>query len=143
MNGQVSQILSVDEDINTSEWIRLILDRAKVSYSLTEVGTGSEAFELLSREFFDLCIFDYALPDMTGVQLCLMLRKMGCTTPVMFFSAMNRAVDRTKARDAGAIAYLAKPEEMDIFTETVSRLLWRQKVYYAEQMQFSGLSKAA
>ena len=78
---------------------------------------------MMNSQEFDLCILEYALPDMTGVQFCTLMRQMGSNVPMMFFTAMNRPVDREKAAKAGANAYLSKPEDLDIFAATVERLL--------------------
>ncbi|MBV9216907.1 MAG: response regulator [Acidobacteria bacterium] len=117
------RILTIDDDTNTTDWMRVILRASKIKCHLTSVTNGRQAFRLLNSQPFDLCILEYALPDMTGVQFCTLMRQMGCRVPMMFFSAMNRTVDREKAAAAGANAYLAKPEDLAIFSETVARLL--------------------
>jgi len=117
------RILTIDDDTNTADWIRIILRTSKLDCQVTSARGGREAFKLLTSQQFDLCILEYALPDMTGVQFCTLMRQTGCRVPMMFFSAMNREVDRQKAEMAGATAYLSKPEDLGIFMQTVDRLL--------------------
>ena len=108
-----------------------MLKGAGVKASVTSVCTGREAAELLAKEGFDLCILEYALPDMTGAQLCAEVRERGLHTPMMFFTAMNRSIDREKAFAAGATEYLVKPDDLEIFVDEVVRLLNGRRPLYA------------
>lgn len=126
MNLPDTRILCVDDDTHTCDWIRIVLRNSKLNTTIRKASDGQHAIELLAKEPFDLCILDYALPDMTGVQLCGRLRQIGFHVPIMFFSAMNRPIDREKAFAAGATAYLGKPDDLANFAAAVSRLLQRR-----------------
>jgi len=138
-----SRILCVDEDQYSTEWVRRSLTSAKVPAAITAVSTGREAFTLMSREVFDLCILDYPLPDMTGVQLCSLMRQSGSGVPIMFLTAMNRPIDKEKAVASGADDYLCKPDDLDVFVPAVSRLLKKRRPIYVQAPRALGLSKAA
>ncbi len=105
--------------------------------------TGREAFRILTRENFDLCVVEYALPDMTRVQLCALMRQMGSAVPMFFFTPMNRPVDRAKAEAAGAASYITKPDELELFADTATHLLRRSKRLYALEGSRQDLAKAA
>ena len=137
------RILCIDDDTNTVDWIRIVLRAAKIGAGVTAVSTAREAFSLLNRENFDLCILEYALPDMSGVQLCSLTRQMGSTVPMMFFSAMNRPIDLEKARLAGAIEYLSKPEDLDVLVSTVAKLLSKRRPIYSERIRRETWPRAA
>lgn len=132
------RILCIDDNTRTCNWIRVMLKGAKVDAGLTTVTSGREAFNILHKEHFDLCILEYALPDMSGVQLCSLMRQMGCDVPMMFFSAMDRPVDKQRAENAGADEYLCKPDDLDIFADAVKYLLNRRRHVYVKPF---GLSK--
>ncbi len=138
-----AHILCVDDDTSTINWIRIVLNGSKIGGSITSVKTGREAFTLLNQRGFDLCIVEYALPDMSGVQLCSLVRHMGCDVPFMFFSAMNRPIDIEKARAAGADEYLSKPDDLDQFAMTVARLLSRGRSIYTLNTRLTEWPKAA
>lgn len=121
------KILCVDSDPLTADWVTAVLARAQIICSIETVGKGRDAFGLLVNEEIDLCVMEYALPDMTGVQLCGLLRQIGCKVPVLFFSAMNRPTDRELANAAGANEYLEKPDDLDIFADAVKFLLKRRE----------------
>ena len=123
MRTALSRILYVDDDPTAVEWIRMDLDSSKINSEFTSLECGRLALKLLYRDAFDLCIFDYALPDMTGVQLCYLMRGIGYTVPIMIFTALNRRIDREKATAAGANEFLSKPDDLDAFSASVRRLL--------------------
>jgi two-component system, OmpR family, response regulator len=116
-------IICVDPDPHTGEWLRMMLEDAKVNASLVSLPTGREAFRRICDEDFDLCVLEYALPDMTGVQLCSLVRQVGWSIPIMFLTAMNRTIDRERAETAGANEYLAKPDDLDRCVESIYALL--------------------
>ena len=138
-----SRILCIDDDVRTCEWIRIVLKGSKVDTEITLVNTGREAIELLTENRFDLCILEYALPDMTGVQFCSYIRYAGCDVPVMFLTAMDRPIDREKAAAAGANEYLCKPDDLDIFVPAVHTLLSRRRAIYPDLRENITLRRAA
>lgn len=60
---------------------------------------------------------------MSGVELCRHIRQSDIKTPILFFTAKAYPDDREAAMQAGASAYLIKPNDFDKFKETVKRLL--------------------
>ncbi len=143
MNFPNSRILCIDDDTHTCDWIKIVLHSANVNATVTSVKTGHEAFTLLNRDKFDLCILEYALPDMTGVQLCSLMRQMGSRVPMMFFTAMNRPIDREKAAAAGASEYICKPDDLNLFVDAVTHLLKAPPTIYFENRQFASGPNAA
>ena len=130
-SGNEARILCIDDDVHTSVWVKGALKLYKIDCEITTAKSGREAFRLLNNEKFDLCILEYALPDMTGVQLCSLMRQMGCTVPMMFLTAMNRAIDREKAAAAGASDYLCKPDDLDLFADAAAHLIRKHRKRYA------------
>lgn len=140
MSTAQSRILCVDNDPTTSDWIKKELRTSNVTSSVTTVDGGRPALKLLYREAFDLCVVDYALPDMTGAQLCLLMRQIGYSVPIMIFTALNRRIDRDKATAAGANEYLCKPDDMDIFVNAAKRLLRMRRIIYTKHETISSLT---
>ena len=85
--------------------------------------TAQEGYVLLNVEDFDLCVLEYALVDVTGPQLCSLVRRMGWSVPMIVFTALDREVDRQNALSAGADDYLCKPEDLSKFVDAAARLL--------------------
>ncbi len=123
MLSSTPRILYVDDDKDSCEMISLMLRLANDSYRVSTVSTSREILDLIKSQAFDLYVFDYALPEMTGVELCRRIRQTDSKTPILFYSAMGRETDRDEATAAGATEYLVKPNDLEKLTETVQRLL--------------------
>jgi DNA-binding response OmpR family regulator len=138
-----AKILCVDEDPYFCEWIKRSLRSARIPADISFVTSGREAFSRVSDESFDLCILEYPLSDMTGAQLCTLLRYAGHSVPVMFLSALSRPIDREKAMASGAEDYLCKEDDLDIFVSSVERLLSKGMAVYAPPQYYLEMPRAA
>lgn len=118
-----SRILCVDDDFDSLELIRFMLSRENETYQVMTAASVDEAEKLINKEPFDLYILDYCLPSMSGIQFCRRIRENDRTTPVLFYSAMGRQVDREIAIKAGANDYLTKPNDFEELPKRVSQLL--------------------
>jgi CheY-like chemotaxis protein len=121
-NGSV-HILCVDDDTDSCELMDHLLTYREKDYILTAVSSPAEALNLIRQQSFDLYIFDYQLPEMSGVELCRRIRRTDAQTPILFFTAKAYPDDRKTAMQAGANEYLVKPDGLVNFKETVRRLL--------------------
>lgn len=117
------RILYVDDDKDSRDMICLMLQLANANYQTIAVGTVTNALSSIAEQPFDIYIFDYKLPEMTGIELCKLIRQTDLKTPILIFSGMARDVDRENASAAGANSYLVKPNDLNIFTTTVKNLL--------------------
>lgn len=117
------RILCVEDDRDAREMMKVMLQQADATYSVTTVATAAEALDLTSRNHFDLYILDIWLPGMDGMSLCRRLRERRISVPIIFFSAMVRPSDKEFGLAAGANEFLVKPADLDKFTATVARLL--------------------
>lgn len=123
MSVKNPRILCVEDNKDSREMIRVMLSRANADYDITTVETAAEAIALNGKGHFDLYVLDISLPGMDGLSLCRRLRDGGTTGPIIFFSAMVQPHDRQYCLDAGADAFLVKPADLDVFADTVERLL--------------------
>lgn len=78
--------------------------------------------KLESSEHYDLLLFDYDLPGVSGFELACHARALAHRrhTPIIMLSAGHH---REEARRAGVDVFLGKPEDIRSLTETVERLL--------------------
>ena len=73
------------------------------------VGTAAQALSLMQTERFDLYLLDGWLPDLNGFELCRQMRAFNPLTPILFFSGAAYEADKRRGIEAGANAYLVKP----------------------------------
>lgn len=123
VSTMVSRILCVDDDFDSRELIRFILSKEDESLNVTTASTMDEAMGLIDIQPFDLYILDYCLPLKSGIQLCRRIRETDRQTPVLFYSAMGRRIDREVAAKAGADGYLVKPNDFENLFAKVCELL--------------------
>jgi DNA-binding response OmpR family regulator len=86
---------------------------ALLKFSLIEtraVGTATQALSLIQAERFDLYLLDAWLPDLDGVELCRRMRILDPHTPILFYSGAAYDDDKKRAIEAGANAYVTKPD---------------------------------
>lgn len=118
-----SNILCVDDDDDFCELMTAMLHYAETDYKLTSVSTPREALDLLTHKTFDLLMFDFNLPQMSGVELCRRIRATGSLTPIVFYTGTSQPSDRSAALAAGASAYLIKPNDLENIVPTIENLL--------------------
>jgi len=87
-----------------TELLKLALIEAKT------VGTAVQALSSMQTERFDLYVLDAWLPEIDGFELCRQMRAIDGQTPILFFSGAAHTADRKKGLDAGANAFVVKPE---------------------------------
>lgn len=116
------RILYVDDDRMNLEMMLYWLSSDR-GYDLTLAMDGREAGSLMETQSFDLYLLDYCLPDITAAGLCRKIRQIDPTVPIIVYSGLSRDVDRKSALDAGANAYLVKPDDIHSIEPTINRLL--------------------
>lgn len=124
-----SRILYVDDDTDSCELARVLLNCFDSSWLITSAASAGEALALIEEEAFDLYVLDYNLPDMSGIELCRYIRQSDADTPIMFFSALARSSEISEAKAAGANKYLLKPNDLERFPETVNRFLSKNATF--------------
>ncbi|EAW35015.1 two-component system response regulator RppA [Lyngbya sp. PCC 8106] len=104
------RILLVEDDIEQLEPIRTALSQA--GHIVDGVETGDTAQWLMGETDYDLLIFDWMLPAVSGVELCRTYRSMGKTAPVLLLTAKDTTADKVIGLDSGADDYLVKPIDL-------------------------------
>jgi signal transduction histidine kinase/DNA-binding response OmpR family regulator len=111
-------ILSVDDDADSLDLLGLMLDRLKVKHK--EVALAKEALQLLEENHYDICLIDWQMPEMNGLEMAREIRKKyGEETTIIVFSSYNLSEILAEGRKAGVDYYLAKP----VFLSTLYDLL--------------------
>lgn len=124
-SSPLRRILYVDDDSDTCLLMSLLIEQSNENYAVSAVESVKKALDLINESAFDLYILDYRMPEMTGVELCRLIRQTDSETPIMIYSAMSRPDDRQNALNAGATAYFVKPNDLERLNETVTQLMNR------------------
>ena len=102
------RVLCVGDDEDSRVMLTTLLRLALIESKA--VGTAAQALSLIQTERFDLYLLDSRLPDLDGFELCRRLRALNLHTPILFFSGAAYETDKKKGIDAGADAYVVKPD---------------------------------
>ena len=90
----------------------------------TAVFPSAEQFLESGRIGETACLItDLQMPGMSGFDLQNRLRNDGFNTPIIFVSAFPEERYRTRALDAGAVAFLSKPFEEQSLLECINAAL--------------------
>ena len=114
-------ILLVDDSGLFREIAHTIQER--LSYRVVTASSGSEALSVARRESPDLIFLDADMSDMTGVDVCRVLKADSrfARTPVFVVSGDPQA--EPEGRRAGADGWLVKPFDQETLLESVRRRL--------------------
>jgi len=103
------RILIADDEPNQLELLSFNL--AQAGFSITKAMDGQRALDLAEELQPDIIILDWMMPNLSGIEVCRMLRAMPETRmiPIIMLSARGEEGDRTLGLDVGADDYITKP----------------------------------
>ncbi len=91
----------------------------EAAYEVDQATTGQEALTLAQANRYDVIILDVLLPELSGLQVCGIIREGGDRVPILMLTALDAVEHRIAGLDAGADDYLTKPFD---FGELLARL---------------------
>lgn len=130
--------------------ILLVEDDESIGKSLSELITRqgfvvdwamskTEGLEKIFTDEYDLFIFDWMLPDGSGVDLCKQVRSEGFSTPILILTAKGQLDDKVEGFESGADDYLTKPFEMKELLARIKALLRRKDEFVTEVVRVADL----
>ena len=134
------RILIADDEPNQLELLRFGLEQS--GYDVIAASDGQEAINLVLEEMPDLVILDWMMPQVSGIDVCRMLRGNAQTkaVPIIMLSARGEEGDRTLGLDSGADDYMTKPFSPRELNARVKAILRRVNPARLDQvLTFNGL----
>ena len=122
-----------------------------LAYGLREEGfqvqvaeTGRSALDFAESWNPELVLLDIRLPDISGFDVCKLLRGKGMRMPILMLTARDEEVDKVLGLELGADDYMVKPYSLRELISRVRALLRRAYGELAvpslgEKMQFDDL----
>ncbi len=107
--GGTERVLVVDDQAAVLEVTKKILET--LGYEVTTCLSPRKALTLFASNpyAFDLVLTDLTMPDMTGVELCVELKKLRATIPVILCSGYEAKFSEEELEAAGLSAWFTKP----------------------------------
>ena len=102
-------ILIVDDVAENLQMLQLILKCPR--FRIRAATSGHTALQLIENQLPDLIITDIKMPNMSGVDLCRLLKadKRTSHIPLMFVSAYTDTDNIVEALEVGGVDYISKP----------------------------------
>ncbi|MDF1757557.1 MAG: diguanylate cyclase [Legionellaceae bacterium] len=103
-----SRVLIVDDQPAS---IKLLNGFFAEEYEVFMATSGKQALEICEKSLPDIILLDVVMPDMDGLQLCMLLRKNTKTKdiPVIFITSLQSTDDETACWEAGGVDFVNKP----------------------------------
>jgi two-component system OmpR family response regulator len=101
------RVLLVEDEPRMASVIGRSLSKEGLAADVT--GRGQDGLLMAATVEYDAIVLDVMLPDMTGFEVCRLLRERGVWSPVLMLTARDAVADRVEGLDSGADDYLVKP----------------------------------
>jgi len=99
-------VLLVEDETSIADTLIYALETEH--FEVSHSTTAGEALRLFSEHEFDIAILDVGLPDMSGFDVCMEIRKSSAL-PVLFLTARDAEIDRILGLELGGDDYVTKP----------------------------------
>jgi signal transduction histidine kinase/ActR/RegA family two-component response regulator len=118
--GQGQVILAVDDEPDVLHALEEML--ASLGYEPVGFNSSREALDAVRQNprRFDAVVSDEVMPEITGTQMSLELRKLNPTLPIVIASGYGGAGFETRALSAGVNRVLKKPYRMSDIAESLA-----------------------
>lgn len=113
------KVLFVDDDVTLGKIVTLALDESgyETHYQSSLIAIHSVILELNP----DIIILDVEIGNKNGIEITPELKAIVPNTPILFVSSHVDSSDVVKALNAGAIAYLKKPFDIEELLAYINR----------------------
>lgn len=104
--AELKNILVVDDEKMVREAVASYIENQ--GYNVFQAETGQEALQFFKNESIYFVILDLMLPDMSGEEVCALIRKQS-RVPIIMLTAKTMENDMLNGLDIGADDYITKP----------------------------------
>jgi DNA-binding response OmpR family regulator len=112
-------ILVVDDDVELSDGLRVVLERQ--GYRVLQARDGQQGQRLVYQQRPDLVILDMMMPRMGGYPVLEHFKGKPDAPPIIMITANEGSRHKAYAEYLGVIDYIRKPFAMERLMEAVER----------------------
>jgi DNA-binding response OmpR family regulator len=134
MSGE--RILIVEDERAVARGLEYALN--KEGFNTLWAETGGVALSLARTQDPHLILLDIRLPDMSGFDVCRILRQEGKRMPVLMLTARDEELDKVLGLELGADDYVVKPYKL---RELIARLRALLRRAYGELAGATGADR--
>lgn len=136
-------ILIIEDGKSQREMLRDFLKGE--GHDVSEAENGQKALEKVRKDYFDLLLLDYKMPEMNGLEVLKQVKGINPEIDVIMMTAYGTVEMAVNAMKSGAADYITKPIELDellILIDRVSerRTLLRENEILLEELRGKGVT---
>ena len=122
-NSAKPRILLVEDDISMRRFIEILLSRA--NYEVVSAEDGLAAMKIALSENFDAVVTDAVMPNLTGHDLCRILRQNPNykKTSLVILSGLEKDIASNSENDCADIYLLKDANLKEELTKNLAKLL--------------------
>ena len=132
------QILVVEDDISTADFLKLILTKAGYNVFITH--NGIEALSVTDKHYIDLILLDVMMPEMDGFEFTKCLRSCNDNTPILMLTAKHLSEDKCKGFTLGVDDYVVKPIHEEELLLRIKAILRRSRIAHEHKLQIGKIT---
>ncbi len=117
-------ILIVDDEEKIIEVVKSFLESK--NFNVFSAESGNDALGIFERKNISLILLDLMLPDMTGEDICMTIRKKS-RVPIIMLTAKAEESDMLKGLEIGADDYITKPFSLKELYARIDAVLRRSQ----------------
>lgn len=127
-----NKILVVDDEQSIREFLELLL--SKEGYQVKTTGSAFEAIKILEKERFDVVFMDIQMPQMSGIEALITLKKIDPTIEIIVITAFGSTEIAIDVIKKGAYDFIAKPFKIDNLLITTKKAVEKRNLSYENLM---------
>jgi two-component system chemotaxis response regulator CheY len=118
------KVLVVDDSFTARKHIIRVLGNMGVE-NLVEAKNGIEALAMVNKDYFDLIVTDYNMPEMDGKELIEHIRNnsVQASVPILMVSSESDVSRIAAVQQVGVSAICDKPFEADTVKQLIERIV--------------------
>ncbi|MCK4269341.1 MAG: response regulator [Methanogenium sp.] len=127
------RILMVDSVPSLLEVGKIFLEREE-GFIVDTSSSVIDALESLQKEDYDIIVFDFYMPEMSGMDLLVKIRTIHQNLPIIIFTGMDREETAHEALNRGADFYVERcGSPRYIFADLAHKIKRAVRIYRAEK----------
>lgn len=119
MLSQKKRVLIVDDEEDLTWTLSKKLSRDSDQFELICVNSGREAIEVLNQLPIHLVITDVRMPEVSGLDLLVQIKKHYPSTKVVIMTGYGSSEMRREATERGCFHYIEKPFDLNEMRELI------------------------
>ena len=125
MSNNIKILIVEDEQMLAEILSDTLFDR---NFDVRLAYDGIQALEAVRKEPFDVIVSDIMMPNLDGYSLAKKLSSEGCSTPILFLTALSATEDVVKGFEIGGNDFLKKPFAIDELIVRIKALAGRVQI---------------